>query len=132
MKVVVAPIPKSGPRGDRDPNRHPYFDYEIHLCEPEKITDDSTRVHTVCGFDNWWTTIKNEEEVRSEAEKYADKLANRLGTEVVWLGKDCKVFVVFTTVQRVLAKSSEEAINAVKSMGLEPIAMEAEKYDKRR
>lgn len=89
MLVVIEPINKTGARGDRDPNpNHPYKDYRIHVLQSlADLPSGESVVHTVDGYDNWWTTIKNEEQVRKEAEGYAAKLGKRLGAKVLWSDK---------------------------------------------
>lgn len=84
MKVIIVPVRKEGPRGDRDPNKHPYLDYEIHLLGPDEKPSTTSLVHIVDGFDNWWTTIKPEAEVRKEAEEYGQRLARQSRGELVW------------------------------------------------
>lgn len=88
MLVVIEPIDKRGPRGDRDTQTHPYKDYRIHVLQSlADLPSDETVVHTVDGFDNWWTTIKKEDEVLKQAEEYARKLAKRMACKVVWSNK---------------------------------------------
>lgn len=85
MLVVIEPVDRTGPRGDRDPQRHPYNDYWIHILKSDSdLPDTNTVVHKVNGFDNWHTTILPEREIKEEATAYAKKLAKRLGCRVIW------------------------------------------------
>lgn len=112
--VMVVPVPKEGPNGDRDTQRHPYFDYEVHLLSEGEPVGPSTLVHEVSGFDDWHTHIKPAAGVRSDAQKYAEKLAQRIKTEVRWAGEGCDVWTVVMKVQ-LLAKDAAQALELFES-----------------
>lgn len=78
-RIVIEPVERSGPHGDRDPGRHSYRDYRIHVLRDDERPCKKTSVHVVDGFDHWWTAIKNRQEVEREARKYARRLARILG-----------------------------------------------------
>ena len=80
MKVFIEPVSQTGPNGDRDTQRHPYFDYRIHVADDAALLNDETVVHEVDGFNHFWTSIKPKDDVRYEAVKFAGCLAKRLGT----------------------------------------------------
>ena len=88
MRVVVQPVPKSGPNGDRDTQRHPYLDYRIHLCEEGAKPTKETKVHEVSGFDHWWTCPRNREDVAAEAMSFARRLSRRMKTGGVIILKE--------------------------------------------
>lgn len=79
LYVVIEPIPKTGARGDRDTRPpHPYNDYRIHVLHGEEQMSRATVVHEIDGYDHWWTTIRPEKDVRTEAWAFARRLAKRL------------------------------------------------------
>lgn len=85
MIVVIEPIDKTGPRGDRDRNRHPYKDYRVHVLN--SLSDppsDASVVHEVGGFNSWHCTIEPLEETKQEALTFARKLADRMAAKVFW------------------------------------------------
>ena len=89
MKVVVKPVLKSGPNGNRDVEQHPYYDYCIHVLPDDgKLCGLETMVHTVSGFDRWWIVIKNRDAVRSEALEYARRLARSIGNPGIAILKE--------------------------------------------
>lgn len=127
LLVIVEPIPKTGPNGDRDLQRHPYWDYKIHLAPKEGVLNHDTCVHEISGFDSFYTCIHNRAAVRSEVEQYAAKLARRLKTTVVWLGKDLKVYEI-STHALILAGNKEEALEQYEARNVRPHVAE-KKYD---
>lgn len=77
--VVVIPLPKMGPRGDRDPETHPYKDYVIHLAEWDRHNYYlGEQLRHISGFNRFWTSIKNQEEVLKAAKSFARVLAKQL------------------------------------------------------
>jgi hypothetical protein len=128
--VVIEPIAKEGPRGDRDTQTHPYKDYHIHVLASDKeLPSKDTIVHEVDGFDNWWTTIRKEDEVKAEATEFARRLAKRFGTTVVWshmLGnKPTKFKVIRAVVEcKVPDHITEKAlVNALTRILVHPIQL---------
>lgn len=79
MKVVIERIPKTGPKGDRDRERHPYFDHRVHVVKDGEEPSMDTVVHRIDGFNHQWTTIRDVREVQKEVSDYAYRLAERLG-----------------------------------------------------
>lgn len=89
--VVVEPVERSGPKGDRDPHRHPYRDYRIHVLQDDEQPSSKTVVETINGFDLFWTTIRPQKEIEAQAYTYARQLSRRLRTgSVITLKKASK------------------------------------------
>jgi len=121
--VIILPIPKTGPNGDRDTQRHPYFDYEIHVADLSEELSLDTAVHEVSGYDHFNSHIHNREGTKNEAIGYARRLAERIGAQVKIMGEDLKIFEV-TTRSLIMASSPEEAILFYRSKTPDPHARE--------
>lgn len=103
MIVIIEPISREGPRGDRDTQVHPYKDYHIHVLASElEPPSKDTLVHEVDGFNQFWTTIRPEQEVKDEALSFARTLARRFGTKVVWSHQIPRKKVKFKTIRAVV------------------------------
>ena len=108
-RVLIVPIPKEGPRGDRDLQRHPYNDYEVHVLGEGERPSKKTLVHEVDGYNHWHSTIEPESQTKAQAQKYGERLAKRLGVSLEWAGEDCEAWTVSMEVI-ILAKDEAQAL----------------------
>lgn len=109
QRILIIPIPMEGPNGDRDTQRHTYFDYEIHLLVGDESPCEETCIHRISGFDSWRSAINDRTSVKAEAQAYGEKLATRLECLLEWDGTDCEVWNVSLTV-KILAVDSKQAL----------------------
>lgn len=130
MLVVIEQIDKTGPNGDRDTQRHPYSDYNIHMLKaPTDPPTDETLIQTIEGFDNFACHIKDKQWVRNQAVAYAKRLAKPLGAEVKWatdlVTKEAKFKTIRAVVEcRVPEHITEKAlVNALERVLLYPIQL---------
>lgn len=77
--VLVVPIAQMGPNGDRDRERHPYFDYQIHVIDNVQHPTKDTKVHEVRGFDNFNSHILPKDRIQQQAMDFANQLALKFG-----------------------------------------------------
>lgn len=93
--VFIEKIPREGPCGDRDRERHLYFDYRVHvLNELSDVPTEESAVHSISGFENWNYTIRPEADVIADVTAFAEKLASRLGAGIIWGGEGLSVFKI--------------------------------------
>jgi hypothetical protein len=85
MMIVVEAVPRTGPRGDRDAQRHPYHDYRVHVAESVDATSTETVIREVSGVDHWRETIRPIADVKPEVREFADRLAGAFGVPVAWM-----------------------------------------------
>lgn len=86
MIVVIEPVDRRGPRGDRDTQTHPYQDFNIHVLKGAgDPPSPKTIVHKIDGFNHTWTTIHDIAQTKKDAIEYANRLARQINTKVVWV-----------------------------------------------
>lgn len=74
VNVELKRYKNSGPNGDRATTHTKYYDYKVFV--------NGFEVAVFSGYDNFWTHVKNEAEVREKCFTYVEGLCKALGVEL--------------------------------------------------